>query len=853
MKFPLFQIRTKVFNSLIFIWVIGSSVCAQNGKSPKYDYLKQEISLNGDWQFADSTQVKVNNWDVLPIPASWNTFTKYADYVGDAWYKKTISIPEDWSEKRLFLKFDAVYDIADVWINDQYLGQHVGGYTPFEFDISPYIFAGEQGIIKVKVNNEHVVGAWFQWGGINRDVHLIAHDELRLIRQKIEPILDVETGTAQVKLKVTIENSSNTDKNVSVKGSIKELNDVAFILSGKAIAGKQSTLIGHVLLNTKQTRLWHFDDPQLYNLETVLLHNQKEVDVLCNHFGVRHIDLKPDGLYLNGEKVRLMGYNRVHDHRAYGNTEPEHLVKSDIDMMKRSGANFSRIMHAPSSPELLNYCDKAGYLIWAEIPMWQTVYRVPMNSKEDAENAKDLYPGYALKEMIQRDWNHPSIIGWSPGNELRAEASLYLEAMSPLVKALDSTRFYANIHDQGFDQKFQGGYKNVDRHNVDVILMNKYGGTDNKIKSVLKQHELVPELPIFYSEFGEKRSESLNFMVDFTKLWKTLGKEPYVIGGAHWTFNDYRSYFKLTPPSQNRDWGIVDIWRNPKTIYYHMSKINAPVNAINVTFHESKINVNIKPRGALEIPSFTLKGYKWAYDVLDEKGFTVHGEIYDLPELKPGTEDVVKTINLEDVKGKTLVISVLSKNGYTVAESKFDITSQKECSLPTFPKPKNPEVRKVLPLDKSFMIGITSLEEDTGIEVEYGTKSGKYSKHIKAPVKGAIRVRHLENGKAYFGRVRRVLSNGFSPWSNEFKVIPDGEQLPESPTILGVIQGKKDFMLRLKKPEKITGYEVTLKNGTILKIEKVSPGYIIVPKNSRAIASVNAYGKSKSVSIQIRD
>ncbi len=844
--------RVKSSYCLIILLLFGNIIASfsQNDRYSKKNHLTNKVSLNGDWQFADSTQVKTNKWNVLPVPASWNTFTAYADYVGDAWYKKTISVPKDWSGKRVFLKFDAVYDIADVWLNDNYLGQHVGGYTPFEFDITPYISSGEKGTVKVKVNNEHVVGAWFQWGGINRDVHLIAHDELRLLRQKIEPILDVVTGTAQVKLKVTLENSSDTNKNISIKGTIKELDDVAFLLSGNVKAGSQTTLTTRVFLNTKQTRLWHFDDPQLYHLETVLFNSDKKIDVLHTHFGIRSIEIKPDGLYLNGEKVRLMGYNRVHDHRAYGNTEPEHLVKSDIDMMKRSGANFSRIMHAPSSPELLDYCDEVGYLIWAEIPMWQTVYRMPMNNEEDAEKAKSLYPGNALKEMIQRDWNHPSIIGWSSGNELRAEASLYVKAMRPFVKALDSTRLYANIHDAGFDKSSQGGYKGIDYNSVDILFMNKYGGTDNKIKSVLKQRELVPELPIFYSEYGEKRSESLNFMIDFTRLWEELGKEPYVIGGAHWTFNDYRSYFKLTPPSQNRDWGIVDIWRNPKTIYYHMSKINAPVNSINVTFNKSEAHVTIKPRGVLEIPSFTLKGYSWIYEVIDEKGLTISGKIYDLPDIEPGAENITKSIEVNSFKGEVLVISIISNNGYTVAKSRFDIKSQKELPLPTFAEAKNPEVRKVLPLDKSFMIGVTSLEGDIGLEVEYGTKSGKYTNQMKANVKGAIRVSALKNGKTYFGRVRHILSEGFSPWSSEFKVTPDGGQLPKPPKILGVIKGEDKIAVRLEAPEKITGYHVALKKGGTLKIEKVNPGFLILPKNSIDIFSINKYGKSKSVSIK---
>ena len=807
-------------------------------------------SLNGDWQFADSTEYKHKKWNTLPVPGNWNTFTEYADYIGDGWYKKEITVPTVWQGQRIYLKFDAVYDIADVWYDNIYLGQHTGGYTPFEFDITKVAKPGKSGAITVKANNEHVVGAWFQWGGISRGVHLYAKEDLRLISQKIEPLLDVVTGTAQVKLMVNVENKSKEDQHVSVLGKIKELENLGFQLSGKVAAESSATFSSTITLNTTQTRPWHFDDPQLYHLETTLSASGKKMDMLNDRFGIRKIDIKPDGLYLNGEKVRVMGYNRVHDHRAYGNTEPRHLVRADVDMMKRSGANFSRLMHAPSSPELLDYCDERGLLLWAEIPMWQTVYRVPMDSQEDANKAPERFPGSTIREMIERDWNHPSIIGWSPGNELRGEANAYVKAMRPLVKSIDPTRFYANIHDQGFQKNSQGGFKGLEVNSVDILFMNKYGNTENKIKSVLAQHDSIPNLPIFYSEYGEPRSESLNHTMDFKPLWERLSKEPYVIGGSHWTFNDYRSYWwKANPASQNRDWGLVDVWRNPKTFYYDMSRLHWPVNDIKVSFSGQKANIVIVPRKTLEIPSFTLRGYSWLYELIDTNGRTIEGNLYALKNIAPNDDSISKDITWETTEAKTLGIALISKNGYTVAKTKFDLSTGKRMPSPKFPEAKNPDIRKVLPLDRSFMVGVTSQEGDIGLEVNYGTKSGIYKSTLTATVLGAIKVRRLENGKTYYGRVRRTLANGFGPWSDEFEVTPDGGLLPDAPVVLGIVKGQKTKAVRLLWKEKIEGYEVELSSGEKKEINSVNPGWLMIPLNATSISAINSIGKSKKVKL----
>lgn len=811
---------------------------------------ERSISLDGDWRFASGAEKAADEWTAMPVPSNWNTYTEYADYIGDGWYEREAKVPSDWKGQRIYLKFDAVYDIADVWLDEEYLGQHTGGYTPFEFDVTELVKIGGEHTITVKANNEHVVGAWYQWGGISRSVSMFARDEVRLIRQKIEPLADLVLGSAQVKLLVTVENKCDVAQDVVVAAAVAELPDTGFLMKGSVPAGETVTFEDMITLNAEQTKLWHFDDPNLYNLTSTLVYNDEGVDMLHDRFGIRSVEIKPDGLYLNGEKVRLMGYNRVHDHRAYGNVEPRHLVRADIDMMKRSGANFSRLMHAPSAPELLDYCDEIGYMMWAEIPMWQTVYRVPMNTLEDAQKAPERFPGITMKEMMQRDWNHPSIIGWSPGNELRGEASHYVEQMRPFVKELDPTRFYANIHDQGFQAQSTGGYKGVKVDSVDILFMNKYKTVEKKVADVLAQHESIPHLPLFMSEFGRERDEALSHTHDFKPLWDRLSQEPYVIGGAIWTLNDYRSYWhKTNPHSQNRDWGVVDVWRTPKRFYYDLARLQEPVHSIDVSIEQNLATITIQPRAVLEIPSFTLKGYSLVHELIDSNGHVLEGGIHSVDILKPDDGAVEFVANWETDKAVTLVVSLVSATDYTVAERKIDLSSGEELPFPSYPEPANPELRKVYPMDRSFMLGVTSLTGDTGIEVTYGTQPSKYSDNLSAPVLGAIRVRDLENGKAYYGKVRRIMEDGIGPWSPEFSVTPDGGLKPDAPKLLGVVRGENSIAVRLDFPEKVSAYEVTLSNGEVVLINRSKPGLLMLPRESERLAIVGEHGISKSVSL----
>lgn len=332
------------------------------------------------------------------------------------------------------------------------------------------------------------------------------------------------------------------------------------------------------LLNREQVRLWNINCPNLYRIVTQLMATDSGelVHMSSDRFGIRKIEARDARLFLNGEPIRLNGFNRVADHRAYGQTEPDHLVKFDIDAMKAMGCNFTRIMHHPQATNLVDYCDEVGLLLIEEIPVW---------GKGDPQLQPDNpMTKQWLREMIERDFNHPCIIGWSVGNEIAdgdAEGRKmspkvygYVESMIEFVKTLDPTRLktYVSFTVGGADAH------GIDPADVcDTVCFNVY---EPAAEIARKCHALWPEKPLFVSEIGtDQIGSDLTESVLEEALMKNIRElEPldFVVGSSLWTYNDYRSTYPNTPSDENRAWGVYTVWRQPKKAASQILELYAP-------------------------------------------------------------------------------------------------------------------------------------------------------------------------------------------------------------------------------------------------------------------------------------
>ncbi|WP_373514599.1 glycoside hydrolase family 2 protein, partial [Persicitalea sp.] len=369
------------------MWIILLSGSLSLAAQPVSSFAQSgsaEFSLNGAWHFTDDSLLsktqewtqpnyESEQWDQLPVPGNWDTENAYANFTGTGYYRKAFTLPMDWKGSEIRLCFGAVYQTSEVWLNGQYLGKHVGGYTPFEFDVTGIIQPGQNNTIALSANNEYGYGAWWHWGGISREVKLVRNNDQRIVWQHIVAEPDLETGQATVNASIRIANQSDREFSGVLVSSIQECANCPSSETEVTVParGEASTKVAFALAQ-EEVRLWDFDNPHLYQLHTTLKakKDNNTVHTSTDRFGIRKIEARGDKLLLNGEAVHLNGFNRVADHRAYGQTEPDHIVKFDIDAMKAMGCNFTRIMHYPQATNLLDYCDEVGMLLIEEIPVW---------------------------------------------------------------------------------------------------------------------------------------------------------------------------------------------------------------------------------------------------------------------------------------------------------------------------------------------------------------------------------------------------------------------------------------------------------------------------------------------------
>ncbi|WP_435690743.1 glycoside hydrolase family 2 protein [Paraglaciecola sp.] len=574
-----------------------SPVLAVNGNIS----LNDKLSLNGEWQFTNQNfpthkhllDDDFSQWDTLTVPGNWDTTKRYANYSGKAYYQRAFTIPEDWKDKNIRLKFDAVYQTAHVWLNGQYLGKHVGGYTPFEFNVSENAYFEKANSLVVMADNSFKRGAWWAWGGISRDVTLFADNKVRVAFQHVSAIPDFEKQRVVFSVKYKLQNYSDKQQGIEINSEIgrrgisRDKNSDKSSSQKEKQVDKRLSLKANIPANAyheietqfieplSKFELWSTDKPNLYQLSSTVSQAEINLDTDNTRFGIRKFEVKGEQFFLNNQPIRTIGVNRVHDHPKFGNTEPAHLIKSDLDDIKSLGSNFARLMHAPYSKTLLNYADEMGYLLVAEIPVW--------GDDDPNSFAHNPLTKTWLKEMIERDFNHPSIVGWSVGNELRdplpewgkktltPKQYAYVDSMLDYVAVLDPTRLKTYVSITAYSDLAE--MSNEPFEKVDFISINSYG---NAVKKVVNTHDKFPGKPIFLSEIGigqiggDKDSTFDKKLIDDLL---TLKQFSYLTGFSVWSYNDYRSNYKGTPKSGYREWGIVDHNRNKKAAYFELKKI----------------------------------------------------------------------------------------------------------------------------------------------------------------------------------------------------------------------------------------------------------------------------------------
>ncbi len=526
----------KLFLSILFSFFSALSFAQANGEA--------DLSLNGDWKFridpyanGESSNwfapdLNDNAWDSMKVPGNWDLRNEYANYTGKAWYRKEITVDPSWKNKTVRLLFDAVNFESKVWVNGKLVGTNNIGYLPFEFDVSSLLNYGGTNTITVLCDNTIKLGAIWNWGGIRRPVKLLATNNVYVSRQFVSPSVDLAKKTAVVTVKVLCRNTGTTSQKLTGEVLLSAANGfkraLPFTVDVEGSATKE--VVVSTALNPKEVHLWNCDDPFLYRSQVTLMNGTQVLHRISNRFGLRKIEIdnKNFSFKLNGESIRMMGFNLVPDDRTTGSTLPEWRIKQDVDMMKSLGANMARLSHLPLPDSMFDYLDEKGMLVFSEIPLWGYHQLVDKNNP---------VPKEWLRRLVDNYFNHPSIIGWSVGNEIGDSPGVmeYVEDAIKYVKNIDTTRFGVMVSHTATRPKDPIQYS-------DIALVNKYGTGIGSLAD--RMHRLHPDKILFYSEYGYGQlNEHLDADVDAKGMIDSIRFKPYLIGGALWTFNDYRSNF----------------------------------------------------------------------------------------------------------------------------------------------------------------------------------------------------------------------------------------------------------------------------------------------------------------------
>jgi beta-galactosidase/beta-glucuronidase len=693
----------------------------------------QSIPLSGAWQFAvdpDRTgeaqgwaepSFDDSAWEPVTVPHTWGVMPEHSDYEGLAWYRRTFTDPAEAAGGHLRLHFEAVFYLAKVWLNGQYLGEHEGGYTPFEFDVSDIARPGEENVLAVEVDNSRAADRipadlssswsfdWWNYGGITRDVSLELTSRAYIARQQVvsTPHLTDEDAadSASITAAVTISNTSSETLEGRLQANLYGDADgqpaLPAPVSTSVSVGPGASLQVQLAATLASPKLWHFDHPDLYRWSVSLLAADGGVlDTNDVTIGIRSIELRDGGFYLNGERVRLAGVAWHADYPGQGSALTVTAMAADYNDLKKLNEVFTRPVHYPQAAYILDYADRNGILMIPEVPAWQ-LYAGQLASKPMQDLEKQQ-----LAEMIYTDWNHPSVWAWSIGNEFASNSPSghdFAEEMIAYVKSLDTTR------PVGFACDKLGSQPAADATALsDFVMMNEYFGTWHGTRQDLgpaldRIHQTWPDKTVIISEFGfaphwnatwgpatatldpqqyffipddvpagSPEADAVRQQVIDEQL-PIFRSRPFVAAAIFWSYQDYR-----TPSSFQT--GLVDSQHAHRPAWdvlraqYSPALIDSVVLA-PVTEGSRTATVALHTRGPVDtdLPAYTLRGYTlhWALTSAADGSVLGEGEVA-LPVLAPGATWLGDLSFPVPDQEYLLTISIVRPTGFSVMDYSCD-------------------------------------------------------------------------------------------------------------------------------------------------------------------------------------
>jgi beta-galactosidase len=509
-----------------------------------------------------------SEWQRITLPHTWNAHDVMDEapgyWRGIGWYRKHLQLDPAWSGKRVFLEFEGVGQVCEVWMNGRSVGRHNGGYTSFEFEITPILQFGRDNVLAVKVDNlfhdtvpPTVKTDYTFYGGIYRDVWLRVTDPVAITAVDWTTP-SVSAGEATLRIRTRVSNATAAGRQLTVVHEIVDSEGrVAESISAAVEAPARKTAESEAgPRSLPQPRLWLPDTPNLYTIRTSLRQGARVLDAVETPLGFRWFRFDPQaGFFLNGKRVQIQGTNWHQSYPGMGNALPNSRHWKDMTVIREMGVNFWRTSHYPHDPATMEASDRMGLMVWEELPVNKEIG----NPDEYIANVEQM-----AREMIARDRNHPAVVLWGIAGEINAPLAVskrVVEAVTKIYHQLDPSRPVVMHAPRGEEIESL----------VDVVGEGAGRQTDEK-------HRKHPERSFMVGEYsaaligrglygGGPNSEEQGCERHERQLGE-INRRPWMAGGCIWHQFDYdgETYDAVMPHVVA--FGVADIWRIPKEAYY---------------------------------------------------------------------------------------------------------------------------------------------------------------------------------------------------------------------------------------------------------------------------------------------
>ncbi|MBN2212889.1 MAG: DUF4982 domain-containing protein [Bacteroidales bacterium] len=579
---------------------------------------RKTVGFNSTWKFFlgenDSAMFPGYDdsaWRILNLPHDWSIEGEFrpehpatpgggALPGGTGWYRKSFSANKADSGKLFHVDFDGVYCNSEVWINGHYLGIRPYGYSSFRYELTPYLNYGEKAnVIAVKVDNSKQPNSrWYSGSGIYRNVWLVRTNRIHISHWgTFVSTPEITEEAAKVVFEADIRNTCPEDKPVSIRTSVvnEEGEKVAVIESGQTVSGNNTEKVRQDLI-IKNPDLWSVKNPYLYTAVTELRYNGKLQDRYETPFGIRYFSFDTaKGFLLNGEMVKINGVCNHHDLGCLGAAVNTRALERQLEMLKEMGCNGIRTSHNPPAPELLDLCDRMGFIVMDEaFDMWRK-----QKTPYDYHMHFDEWHQRDMQDLIRRDRNHPSVFIWSIGNEILEQwdtsgVRIALE-LAELVKDLDTTRPVTsgcndpnpwnniiqsgaldligyNYHQDMYPDfpKTYPGQKFIATETVSGLATR---GSYDMPSDSIRRWPVRWDIPFTTGNSDYTCSSYDNCSAPWgsthEETWKIMKEYDFLSGMFIWTGWDYLG--EPTPyswPARSSYFGIIDLAGFPKDVYY---------------------------------------------------------------------------------------------------------------------------------------------------------------------------------------------------------------------------------------------------------------------------------------------